>query len=309
MRSHDGGILIALGRWVEAERELLAAISAFESGYLASRVSPLVRLADLRVRQGRLEEAERLLEGYEWHPTARRTQAAIARARGELALADDLARVCLEGDELSDPARAPVLEMLVDIRLARDDLGGAKEALDRLAELATGSGHDRVGACAELAAGRVRASEADERAAGHLKAAVERFSALNLPLETARAQLALAAAIASRAPGAAIAEARVALGAFERLGALGDADSAAGLLRGLGAPGRAWRKRPGTLTERESEVLSLLTAGCTNAEIGDRLVISGRTAEHHVASILSKLGLRSRAEAAVYAVRQAPEDQ
>ena len=306
--SHYGGILIALGRWAEAERELLAAIGVFESGYRASRVSPLVRLADLRLRQGRLEEAERLLQGYEWHPAARRSQAAIALARGDPALAEDLARVCLEGDDPSDPACAPVLQLLVDIRLARDDLGEARETLDRLAELATSSGQDRVGAYAELAAGRVLAAEADERAAGHLKAAVERFSALNLPLETARAQLALAAAVASRAPGAAIAEARVALGAFERLGALGDANAAAALLRGLGAPGRARPKRPGALTKRESEVLSLLAAGCTNAEIGGRLVISRRTAEHHVASILSKLGLRSRAEAAAYAVRHPPED-
>ena len=274
----------------------------FESGYRASRVFPLVRLADLRLRQGRLEEAERLLQGYEWHPAARRSRPAIALARGDPALAEDLARVCLEGDDPSDPACAPVLQLLVDIRLARDDLGEARETLDRLAELATSSGQDRVGAYAELAA------EADERAAGHLKAAVERFSALNLPLETARAQLALAAAVAPRAPGAAIAEARVALGAFERLGALGDANAAAALLRGLGAPGRAWPKRPGALTKRESEVLSLLAAGCTNAEIGGRLVISRRTAEHHVASILSKLGLRSRAEAAAYALRHPPED-
>jgi DNA-binding CsgD family transcriptional regulator len=307
-RSHYGGILVALGRWAEAEHELLAAIGAFERGYRASQVLPLVRLADLRVRQGRLEEAERLLEGNEWHATARRSQAAIARARGDFALAEDLTQVCLEGDDPSDPACAPLLELLVDIRLARDDLDGARRTLDRLAELAASSGHDRVGACAELAAGRVRAAEADERAAGHLKAAVERFSALNLPLETGRAQLELAAALASRAPGAAIAEARLALGAFERLGALSDADAAAGLLRGLGAPGRAWPKRSGALTKRETEVLSLLAAGCTNAEIGGRLVISRRTAEHHVASILSKLGLRSRAEAAAYAVRQAPDD-
>ena len=51
-------------------------------------------------------------------------------------------------------------------------------------------------------------------------------------------------------------------------------------------------------------MLTLLGAGCSNAEIGGRLDISRRTAEHHVASILAKLGLRSRAEAAAYAVRE-----
>ena len=52
-RTHYGGILIALGRWTEAEAELLDAIQAFERGYRGDRVYPLVRLADLRVRQGR----------------------------------------------------------------------------------------------------------------------------------------------------------------------------------------------------------------------------------------------------------------
>lgn len=81
------------------------------------------------------------------------------------------------------------------------------------------------------------------------------------------------------------------------------------LLRRLGAGGRSWPKRYGALTKRETEVLGLLATGCSNAEIGERLYISRRTAEHHVASILSKLDLRSRAEAAAYAVRERSEDR
>ena len=151
-------------------------------------------------------------------------------------------------------------------------------------------------------------AEGDEQASSHLQTALKRFSALDLPLAAARAQLELARALASRAPDAAVAEARLALGTFERLGAVSDADAAGDLLRRLGAAGRAWPKRHGALTKRETEVLALLAAGCSNAEIGERLYISRRTAEHHVASILSKLGLRSRAEAAAYAVREPPED-
>jgi DNA-binding CsgD family transcriptional regulator len=305
-RSHYGGILIAIGRWAEAEEQLLVAIRTFESGYRAERVTPLVRLADLRVRQGRFEEAERLLEGSEWHPVARRVLASVALALGDLGLAEYRARLCLEGDDPADPACAPVLGLLVEIQLGNDDVGAARETVGRLAELATGSGDDRAGACAEFAAGRLLATEGDERAASHFTAALERFSVLDLPLEAGRARLALAGTLGPRAPDAARAEARLALSTFERLGAAHEADRAASLLRGLGAVGRAWPKRYGELTKRETEVLSLLATGYSNAEIGARLYISRRTAENHVAHILSKLGLRSRAEAAAYAVRQPP---
>jgi hypothetical protein len=75
------------------------------------------------------------------------------------------------------------------------------------------------------------------------QAALERFSALDLTLEAGRARLELARALRSRAPAAAVAEARLALGTFEELGAVRDADRAADLLRGLGATGVRGRRR------------------------------------------------------------------
>jgi DNA-binding NarL/FixJ family response regulator len=57
------------------------------------------------------------------------------------------------------------------------------------------------------------------------------------------------------------------------------------------------------LTPREREVLDLLVEGCDNAEIAERLYISQFTAKNHVASILDKLGVHNRLQAAVLAVR------
>jgi len=307
-RTHYGGILIALGRWPEAETELMDALRGFERGYRGDGVFPLVRLADLRVRQGRYEEAERLLEGVEWHPTARRAAATIALARGDLGLAEELARLCFEGGDPTDPACAPLLGLLIEIQLARGERDAAGATLERLEGLADGSPTALVRAFAELAAGRMRAADGGEGAAAHLKHALEALATLKLPLEAARARLELARALAPQAPDAAVAEARLALGTFERLGAARDADGAAALLRELGARGRASARGGGTLTKRETEVLALVAVGLSNADIAARLYISRRTAEHHVASITSKLGLRNRTEAAAYAVRELPQD-
>ena len=101
----------------------------------------------------------------------------------------------------------------------------------------------------------------------------------------------------------AMAEARAALSAFQRLPAARDADDAAALLRSLGVRPTLVREGQGQLTARETDVLHLLGHGLTNPEIADRLFISRKTVEHHVANVLSKLGLRSRAEAAGYVAR------
>lgn len=57
------------------------------------------------------------------------------------------------------------------------------------------------------------------------------------------------------------------------------------------------------LSERELQVLALVAEGKTNAEIADALILSEKTVRNHVSTILSKIGLTNRIEAATYAVR------
>jgi DNA-binding CsgD family transcriptional regulator/tetratricopeptide (TPR) repeat protein len=73
-----------------------------------------------------------------------------------------------------------------------------------------------------------------------------------------------------------------------------------GLPRG---PRSSTRANPGGLTRREQEVLELLVQGLRNAQIAERLVLSERTVDHHVAAILRKLGASTRGEASAQAVR------
>ncbi|MEV1090355.1 response regulator transcription factor [Streptomyces microflavus] len=71
--------------------------------------------------------------------------------------------------------------------------------------------------------------------------------------------------------------------------------------RTAGAPRAPLRERVGDLTERETEVLSLIAAGLSNAEIAGQLTLAEQTVKTHVGRILVKLGVRDRTQAAVFA--------
>lgn len=73
---------------------------------------------------------------------------------------------------------------------------------------------------------------------------------------------------------------------------------------GAGAPGRP-ADRPGGLTPRETEVLRLAARGLTTKEIADRLVISAKTADHHIQHVYTKIGVSTRAAAALWAMQHA----
>jgi HD-GYP domain-containing protein (c-di-GMP phosphodiesterase class II) len=82
-----------------------------------------------------------------------------------------------------------------------------------------------------------------------------------------------------------------------------DADCVAAVIEAAGQPRpRVRRHWPAGLSEREVDVLRLLAHGLSNAQIADRLVISRRTAEHHVQHIYTKIGHSTRAAATIFAM-------
>ncbi len=311
-RAHYGGILTAAGKWDEAEAQLIEATRHFDRGLPPRRAAAVIRLADLRVRQGRLEEAGQLLKGLEQHPDAVRTNAALHFARGDTALARDLLERATQVSDVEVPdigestMTGPLLALLVDVYLEEGSLDEAGHVADRLGRIAAAQRGPYLRATAALARGRVCAAKGKGDARSLLDEALEGFALAQMPLDLARTRLEVARAVSGRSPEVAIAEAKGALEEFERLQATWYADATASLLRSLGAPVRTGPKGYGALTKREAEVLELVGTGLSNAEIGDRLFISRKTVEHHVGNMLAKLGLRNRAEATGYAVRRKP---
>lgn len=297
-------VFAANGRIDAAEEELVAAIRELtQAGQRSRCVNPAARLAEIRVLQGRLDEAEELLVGFEEDPDATRAAVLLRLARGEPAAASALLDRRLDELGRSSLLAAPLLDNLVDARLAQGSVDDADAAAAELAAIAEPAGRDRVQAMAWHARGRIASARGDERAGALLQKAVNAFATLGLRLDTARSRLALANALAPASPEVAIAAARQARNEFEALGASRDADAAAALMRSLGAKGRAGPRAAGLLTQRELEVLRLLGEGLTNREIAARLFISPKTAEHHVSRIFAKVGVTKRAEAAAYAAR------
>jgi len=302
-RAHYAGILLSAGRWADAEVELTGALELLTEGHI--RESALSRLADLRVRQGRLEEAAVLLEGLDHHEDARLPLASLHVAQGRPELAMEIIDRVLGAGDLPDYAEAPLLALAVECHLQLDELDQARTRSERLTDVARRQTSKVVRGLAAFARGRIcmAVGEGDARACWHQ--AMSLYGEVRMPVEVARARLELARALAADRPTVAIAEATAALTALESHGAARAADDAAALLRSLGAPARTGPKRRATLTKREEEVLALVGHGLTNAEIAARLYISTKTVEHHVGRMLAKLGLRGRSEAAAHATRTA----
>ena len=175
--------LCELGRWGEAEAMLTRAIEHFETGMQMPSWHPAIALAELRIRQGRLAEAEMLLLGKDGHLQALLPAARLHLARGDhdLARATAVRGLRAIGDDRL--RAADLLAVLVDTDLAAGDLAAANAACDDL--VARADGLDVPGLQARVAAVRARLLAAGgdlAGAIGTMEAALDRLPPTGVPL-------------------------------------------------------------------------------------------------------------------------------
>jgi len=300
-RTEFGSLLCQSGRWKEAESTLRQAADDAARLQRHQQILANCALAELRLNQGRVAEAAQLLAGLSEWDEARLPLARLQAARQEYveaAAACRLALVRFAGDRLRGSA---ILAVLVDAELAAGNVDAATVAAAELAESATATGNLCIGVRTALAAGRVARARGDvELATARLEEGLGVLGGEGWELLRAELHLELAAVLLERDRPTARAHARAALAIFGPLGAQAR-HAARELLARLGEAPAPGPDPLGVLSPREREILALVAQGLSNPQIAARLVISTKTAEHHVGAILRKLGVRRRSEAAVLA--------
>ncbi|MBZ5557863.1 MAG: LuxR C-terminal-related transcriptional regulator [Acidobacteriia bacterium] len=309
-RTQYASICMWRGTWLEAEQELTAATDELAASRPAMTADGLVRLAELRRRQGRLVEAAALFERSEPHLLALLGRAELAFDRGDLrAAADQAERYLRRILPHNRTDRAAGLDLLVRALVGAGDLEAAATALAELSAIAALVSTVPLKAAASLASGYVANGGGDPEAARrHLEDAVDLFRQSGAPYELARARLELARTLASlQRADAAIEEAERAIDLLTELNAELDLSRARTLFASLTAQApqaaRPNGRRAG-LSAREVEVLRLVAEGLNNQAIGERLFVSEHTVHRHVANIFSKLSVSSRAAAVAQAARR-----
>jgi tetratricopeptide (TPR) repeat protein len=260
-RAHYASVLVWRGTWDEAEAELEAAMREFAGSRPGMGFEAVVRLAELRRRQGRLDEARALFREVEFHPYAQLGLAAVALDDEDAPLAFELTERFLRnlGSE-NRLQRVAGLELLVRALVALAEHERARAALAELQKLVAEVGTDPLRASALVAEGAVAAGEGDsETARLRFEDAVDLFQRSGAPFETALARIELARVLAALGrQDAAVLQARSAHEAMRAMRAEREAEVAAAL---VGELDRTERGVAANLTPREVEVLRLVAQG------------------------------------------------
>jgi LuxR family transcriptional regulator, maltose regulon positive regulatory protein len=306
-RAHYGAVLTWQGRWPEAAQSLAEATELAIERPSWSGLA-IVRLADLRRRQGRFPEAEELLHRAAGNALAPVVSAELALDLGDASTAVDLLEPMLRRvPPQNRTLRAAPLEVMVRAQVATGEAEAAASHLEELRSIAGAIGTRPLRASVSVCEGLVAAAAGDQdKAREKIEDAVELFAASGASFELARARLELARVLASLGrEDAAVRVATLALRRLDEIGAAAEAARARELLGDLGAPPMARRPAPRDqlLTPRELEVLRLVSEGLTDGDIAARLVLSKHTIHRHLQNAYARLGCSSRASAVAKANR------
>jgi DNA-binding CsgD family transcriptional regulator len=294
-RVHRAIALDSRGALADAVVEAERACDELLGIHIPNAAAAFVELGDIRRRLGDLagaEEAFAKADELAAQPCA--GLALLRLAQGRIGAARAIVARCVENRGLP-LARARLLPTCAQVAIADGDLVRAAEAVAELEIIATEFGTVALVASARSARGRLELAQDDPVAAREaLTDALRRWQSLDVPYE--------------------VATTRTLLGQAQRMA--GDHDAAAtsfaaaeALFEGIGArldttqvrdlTGK--RTRPAGLTEREVEVLQLISAGKTNKDVAAELYLSEKTVSRHLSNIFTKIGVNSRAAATAYA--------
>jgi LuxR family maltose regulon positive regulatory protein len=306
-RTDYARVLAWRGAWGEAEAELQAAIRQHSATRPPLQQDPLALLADLRRLQGRLDEAAEILKRIDGSPLALLGRAALAVDRSDAAAAAQAAQRFLRQIPASNRTdRVAALDVLLRAQVRLGRRREARATLEKLEAVTRLVATEPMTASALVAAGLVASAEGDLASArGAFEDAITLFARSGAAYELARARVELARVLGAQGERhAAAEELEAAWLTFEAIGAGPDLARATALRAALApAPEARPVLAPAGLTRREVEVLRLVAQGMSNQKIAQRLFVSEFTVKRHVANLLSKLSLPSRAAAAAHAAR------
>ena len=306
-RTQYAAVLISRGDWKEAEDELLAAAHELNEFKPAALGICMIRLADLKRRQGKWKEAAELLDKIKSHSLKAIGCASLAYDQGDFEAALHMGEKFLRQIPLHERTeRIAGIELLLQANLQLGNHGGAKALLTELEEITKEIPTPPLKAAALNAKGLCLAFVGDhETARHHLEDAIDLYDQLSLPYEAARARLEIADVLEkvgrhSQAEN----QLKAALESFENLDASKDAERTRFMMKTIGSSSK---HHPHNFTGRELAVLRLIAAGKNNEEIAAQLFLSVRTIEKHLSNIYQKMGVSgksARAFAASFAVKK-----
>jgi ATP/maltotriose-dependent transcriptional regulator MalT len=304
-RTQYASVCLWRGAWSEAERELTMAAEDLAASRPALTADSLARLAELRRRQGRHDEAIALLDQTVNYAPSLIVRAAIALDRDDPREAARLAERALRHlPEHNRAERAPIVELLGRAYATAGRLDDAQGALVELREAARLAGTMPLAAAASATEGIIASAAGEHEAARrHLEDAVDRFERIGAPFEEGRARIELARVLALlQETRAAEAEGRRAVARFESMTASSELARAQEFVASVAGGDRIARdgvnSAPASgLTRREIEIVRMIAGGLNNAAIARRLFISAHTVHRHVANVFTKLDVPTRSAA------------